>query len=82
MYAKAFPKNFTCLIDTYDVINSGLLNTIIISKALQKAGINNFGLRLDSGDLRQQSIECRKIWNEYFPNGPNLTIIASDDLHE
>ena len=51
MYAKAFPNNFTTLIDSYSAINSGLLNTIIVSKALNEAGVSKFGLRLDSGDL-------------------------------
>lgn len=82
MYAKAFPNNFTTLIDSYSAINSGLLNTIVVSKALEEAGINKFGLRLDSGDLGDQSKQCRAIWNKHFPQGPRLTIIASDDLHE
>ena len=56
MYAKAFPKNFTCLIDTYSVLDSGILNTIIVAKALLAANITDYGIRLDSGDLRVQSI--------------------------
>ena len=55
MYAKAFPNNFTTLIDSYSSISSGLLNTIIVAKALLEAGVNKFGLRLDSGDLGEQS---------------------------
>ena len=55
MYAKAFPNNFTTLIDSYSAISSGLLNTIIVSKALLEAGVTKFGLRLDSGDLGEQS---------------------------
>lgn len=51
MYARAFPHGFTTLIDTYSTINSGLLNTIYIAKALEEAKITNFGVRLDSGDL-------------------------------
>lgn len=82
MYAKAFPHNFTTLVDSYSTIESGLLNTILVAKALEEAGISTFGLRLDSGDLADQSNQCRQIWNSHFINGPRLTIVASDDLHE
>ena len=49
---------------------------------MAEAGFVNFGIRLDSGDLGAQSNHCRKIWNRHFPDGPRLTIVASDDLHE
>ena len=81
MYAKAYPHNFTTLIDTYSTLKSGMLNTIIVGKALMKAGVEKIGVRLDSGDLGQQSIECRKLWKEHLHDAP-LTIVASDDLHE
>lgn len=67
MYARAFPDNFTTLIDTYSTLESGILNTIIISKAMIESGHKKIGIRLDSGDLAYQSKECRKIWNKYIP---------------
>lgn len=39
------------LIDTYDTLKSGLLNTILVGTALIQAGIDKMGIRLDSGDL-------------------------------
>lgn len=63
MYSQAYPNNFTTLIDSYSVLDSGLLNTIVVAKALEEAGVKSFGLRLDSGDLGEQSKSCRKIWN-------------------
>ena len=81
MYAKAYPNNFTTLIDTYSTLESGILNTILIGKAMIDAGYKKIGVRLDSGDLAYQSRECRKIWNHYVKEVP-LTIIASDDLYE
>lgn len=39
-YAKTFSQNFKTLIDTYSTLDSGILNTIIVSKALSEAGIN------------------------------------------
>lgn len=59
MFAKAFPNNFVTLIDTYSTIDSGILNTIIVAKVMLEAGLNKFGVRLDSGDLIAQSIKCR-----------------------
>ena len=79
-YAKTFSSGFKTLIDTYSTLESGLLNTIIIAKALSEAGINNAGLRLDSGDLCELSKQVRTIWNKHLPK-INLQIIASDDLH-
>lgn len=59
MFAKAFPNNFTTLIDTYSTIDSGMINTVIVGKALVEAGLAKVGIRLDSGDLGVQSIKCR-----------------------
>jgi nicotinate phosphoribosyltransferase len=81
-FAKSYPNTYVTLIDSYSSIESGLMNTIIMGKVLAEAGITKIGLRLDSGDLRVQSIKCRQIWNRYFPNGPRISILASDDLHE
>jgi len=80
-YAKAFSNNFKTLVDTYSTLESGILNTIVVSKALAEAGINEFGMRLDSGDLCELSKQCRTIWNKYVPE-LKFTILASDDLHE
>lgn len=51
MFAKSFPNNFVTLIDTYSTLSSGILNTILVAKALHEAGYKNFGIRLDSGNL-------------------------------
>ncbi len=80
-YAKAYPDNYTTLIDTYNTIESGLMNTIIVAKAMIKAGVKKFGVRLDSGDLCEYSKKCRSIWSKHIPEVA-LTIVASDDLHE
>lgn len=80
-YVKCFSGNFKALIDTYDTLKSGMLNTIIVGKVLIEAGIGNVGVRLDSGDLCELSKQCRKLWNQHVP-GHAFTILASDDLHE
>lgn len=55
MYAKAFPNDVVTLVDTYSTIDSGILNSIIVAKALIEAGVTQYGIRLDSGDLREGS---------------------------
>jgi nicotinate phosphoribosyltransferase len=55
MYARAFPDDVVTLVDTYSTIDSGILNSIIVAKALIEAGVKKYGIRLDSGDLREGS---------------------------
>lgn len=62
MYAKAFPNNFVTLIDSFSTLGSGILNTIIVGKALIEAGYKDIGIRLDSGDLCEYSKKCRHVW--------------------
>jgi nicotinate phosphoribosyltransferase len=86
-YAYAFPDNFLALIDTYDTTSSGLHNFLCVAAALDKAGHQAKGVRLDSGDLASLSKECRK---EFTRVGEKLglayfrsfTIVASNDINE
>ena len=80
-YAKLYPSNTILLIDTYDVINSGLRNAIKVAKDyLIPNGYKLKGVRIDSGDLAYLSKKTRKILDE---NGLNDTIIiASNSLDE
>ena len=80
-YAKLYPSNTILLIDTYDVINSGLKNAIKVAKDyLIPNGYKLKGVRIDSGDLAYLSKKTRKILDE---NGLNDTIIiASNSLDE
>lgn len=80
-YAKLYPSNTILLIDTYDVINSGLKNAIKVAKDyLIPNGYKLKGVRIDSGDLAYLSKKARKILDE---NGLNDTIIiASNSLDE
>ena len=86
-YGVAFPESFLCLIDTYDTLNSGLRNFILVSLALNDCGYHAKGIRLDSGDLSYISIECETIFQEMATrfNRPffrDLDIVASNDINE
>ncbi len=80
-YAKLYPTNSIFLIDTYDVVHSGLQNAIKVAKDyLIPNGYRLKGVRIDSGDLAYLSKKCRKILNE---NGLNdAIIVASNSLDE
>lgn len=80
-YAKNQPENCTLLIDTYDTINSGIVNAIKVAKEfLIPNGYQLNGVRLDSGDLGYLSKKVRKILDD---NGLNDTkIIVSNSLDE
>ena len=86
-YAIAFPTNFLALVDTYDVLKSGLPNFLAVARALHECSYQAVGLRLDSGDLAYLSLEVRarfvetaKKFNlQYFEH---FTIVASNDINE
>lgn len=86
-YALAFPDGFLALIDTYDVIRSGLPNFCTVAMALSDFGYEPRGIRLDSGDLAYLSQvvreNFRKIANKFeVPWFSKLTIVASNDINE
>ncbi|XP_029148681.1 nicotinate phosphoribosyltransferase 1 isoform X3 [Arachis hypogaea] len=86
-YALAFPNNFLALVDTYDVIRSGIPNFCAVALALNELGYKAVGIRLDSGDLAYLSCQARKIFccieKEFAVSGFGKTsITASNDLNE
>ncbi|XP_020088781.1 nicotinate phosphoribosyltransferase 2-like [Ananas comosus] len=86
-YALAFPKNFLALVDTYDVIRSGVPNFCAVALSLNDLGYKAIGIRLDSGDLAYLSTEARKFFQsieeefDVFDFG-KMNITASNDLNE
>ncbi|GAX21983.1 nicotinate phosphoribosyltransferase [Fistulifera solaris] len=84
-YGMAFPESFLCLVDTYDTLQSGLLNFILVALALDDAGYKPVGIRLDSGDLAFLSMECANKFAEFARERPfmnDLDILASNDINE
>ena len=80
-YAKTFPNNATLLVDTYDTLNSGVINAIRVAKDyLEPNGYRLKGIRLDSGDLAYLSKEARKMLDAYGME--DAKIIASNSLDE
>ena len=86
-YAVSFPASFLCLIDTYDTLQSGVRNFILVSLALDDLGYTPRGIRLDSGDLSYLSLECEYLFHEIAENMNrnflyDVDIVASNDINE
>lgn len=64
-YAKTYPDETVLLVDTYDVIRSGIPNAIRVAKeVLEPMGKRLKGIRLDSGDLAYLSKKVRVMLDE------------------
>ncbi len=78
-YAQAMPNNCVFLVDTYDTLE-GVRNAIRIGNVLRDSGHRMVGIRLDSGDLAQLSVDARKLLDE--AGFTDASIVASNDLDE
>ncbi len=78
-YAKAFPESTVLLVDTYDV-EKGTRNAIQIASALKKKGTALLGVRLDSGNLADQSVRVRRLLDD--AGFSDVKIFASSSLDE
>lgn len=86
-YATSFPDSFLCLVDTYDTVQSGLRNFVLVSLVLDDLGYKPRGIRLDSGDLSYLSLECEYVFHEMADRFQrdffyDLDIVASNDINE
>ncbi len=80
-YAKTYPDACTLLIDTYNVLNSGLPNAIKVFKEyLIPNGHKPAGVRIDSGDIAYLSSKVRKILDS--EGLYDVKIVASNSLDE
>jgi len=80
-YAKHYSDNCIFLVDTYNVLNSGVPNAIKIHKeVLEPQGKRLKGIRLDSGDIAYLSKASRKMLDE--AGLKDCKIMASNSLDE
>jgi nicotinate phosphoribosyltransferase len=78
-YAQAMPNNCVFLVDTYDTLE-GVRNAIAVGQHLKSSGHRMVGIRLDSGDLANLSIEARRLLDA--AGFTDAVIVASNDLDE
>ena len=81
-YAKLYPNACTLLVDTYDVLKSGVPNAIRVFEEMREEGIplTKYGIRIDSGDLAYLSKEAYKMLAA--AGFDDAVISASSDLDE
>lgn len=80
-YARCYPDSCTLLIDTYNVLNSGIKNAIrVFDDVLKPLGKRPKGIRIDSGDITYLSKKCRRMLDE--AGYPDCAIVASNSLDE
>ena len=80
-YCELYPHSATLLVDTYNVLKSGVPNAIrAFKEVLLPKGITNCAIRLDSGDLTYLSCKARQMLDE--AGLTECKIVASNSLDE
>ena len=87
VFSSIYKNNSILLCDTYNVLESGIPNTIIIALAMNHFGFQIKGIRLDSGDMVKQSIIAKQRFKEAsltneIPWINEIKVGASNDINE
>lgn len=80
-YAEIYLEQTNLLIDTYNVLKSGLPNAIrVFDEVLKPRGIRPAGIRIDSGDIAYLTKKCRKTLDN--AGYSDCKIVVSNSLDE
>ncbi|SHE51433.1 nicotinate phosphoribosyltransferase [Clostridium fallax] len=80
-WAKVYPEDCVLLVDTYNVLKSGIPNAIkVFDEILKPQGIRPKGIRIDSGDITYLTKKCRKLLDK--AGYEDVSIIISNSLDE
>ncbi len=80
-YAREYPSSCTLLVDTYNVVKSGIPNAIkVFNEEVVPKGFRPKGIRIDSGDITYLSKKAREMLDE--AGFPDCQIVASNSLDE
>lgn len=80
-YCECYPDSATLLVDTYNVLKSGVPNAIkAFDNVLKPRGFRPKGIRLDSGDISYLSKKAREMLDA--AGYPDCKIVASNSLDE
>ena len=80
-YAETYPDGTVLLVDTYDVIHSGIPNAIRVAReVLEPMGKKLVGIRIDSGDLAYLSKRVRRMLDA--AGLADTKIVVSNSLDE
>lgn len=76
-YCEIYPDNSTLLVDTYNVLKSGVPNAIKVFKELKP---KSMGIRIDSGDISYLTKKARKMLDD--AGLQDCKIVVSNSLDE
>ncbi len=76
-FADLYPDNCVLLVDTYDVLRSGIPNAI---RVFNEKKPKKMGIRIDSGDVTYLSRKARQMLDE--AGYPDCSIVASNSFDE
>lgn len=80
-YAKVYPQDCTLLVDTYDVLQSGVPNAIrVFDECVVPRGYRPKGVRIDSGDIAYLSKRVRQMLDD--AGYKDCAVVASGGLDE
>ncbi len=80
-YAERYPDSCLLLVDTYNVVRSGIPNAIkVFDEVLKPLGKRPVGIRIDSGDITYLSKKARKLLDD--AGYPDCKICVSNSLDE
>jgi len=80
-YAEKYPDSCLLLVDTYNVIHSGIPNAIkVFEEVLKPLGKRPLGVRIDSGDITYITKKVRKMLDD--AGYPDCKICVSNSLDE
>ncbi len=81
-WAEIYPDDCVLLIDTYNVIKSGIPNAIkVFDEVLAPLGKRPRGIRIDSGDITYLTIKCRQMLDAAGYEDCSIVISNSLDEH-
>lgn len=81
-WTEVYPDNCLLLVDTYNVLKSGVPNAIkVFDEVLKPKGIRPIGIRIDSGDIAYLTSKCRKMLDDAGYPDAKITISNSLDEH-
>lgn len=80
-YCEVYPNSVTLLVDTYNVLESGIPNAIrAFNDVLKPLGITKCGIRIDSGDVTYLSKKARKMLDD--AGWTECRIVISNSMDE
>lgn len=80
-WARAYPDNCLLLVDTYNVLKSGVPNAIkVFKEEILPRGLRPKGIRIDSGDIKYLTEKARKMLDD--AGFQDCSIVISNSLDE